>query len=975
MRYSRKVRPKNSAFFQEKPNIELSYLASSQTIAQAIDHIPLLNSKLRPLPVRAMLSRQRLLEALGKGSQNRLTLVVAPAGYGKTSLLSEWCAYQVGSPSFQIGWVSLESSDNDPVHFWSYFFKALDNLAPGIAQEALALLQRVPQLSIQTVLSTFLNGLDTLEEQTANQADLVVILDDYHLIQSKAIHEAVIFLIEHLPIRLHLIMAGRATPPLPLARWRVRGYLAELGFTDLQFTFSETSQFLAEILHLDLSDTLVAAFQQRAEGWIGGLYLMALAVREQPKTIDSILNSKGSHQTILDYLSQEIFDNQDKEIQEFLLQTSILSHLSGPICDAVLGVAGGAETTAPPYPFSRSSQAILEQLAQINLLAIPLDDAQNSYRYHNLLVDFLRNRLEQLHPQLKAVLHQRAAQWYNHHSNPGEAINQLLMAENYPGAAQLIAEAAPTMLWVRGELITLLNWFGKLPPVLVNQHPSLGLALVWVLTLSGQLDEAVSRLQFLSQSIEALDDQTSPLVSQWKGEAAAIRARVAFLSNDWVQTIAHSATALQFLPRERVILYSDLMLNLAHAHFSQGNFKQALQLFGEVRQLARSHKLMRTALLAGRYMAMLHQIHGRLGEAEKIYHQAEQFLAVNGQTNTTIQGINQLGMGELLYERNKLVEALTQFQAAVVLGERSGEIKVLLTAWIELARTYLALGNLESAHLAIQHAQKVWQEHQVNWLGEQLASIQVQLYLWEGRLELARKVVRQRGLGEDSPLEKPGVSRYAQEVDLLSLVRLLIGEGRTKTALDFLKRLETAAQNEGRRGALIKILVLQAIALAGQAAPEQAVELLTQALLLAQEEGFVRSLVDEGNILLTLLKRVSSPSIEPDYLNIVRSAFSQTRTQPLVAAAESLSPAQAKTASTDRDNQEITKEVFSLRETQVLRLVTNGLSNQEIAQELVVSVTTVRTHLRNIYAKLGVHTRSRAIALVRQLKLSYEVES
>src|SRR6266567_5648127 len=509
----------------------------------------LLVTKLAMSPVRSdLVPRPRLTNQLQLGIQRPLTLIAAPAGFGKTTLLSTWLEHA----SLPAAWLSLEQDDDDLTRFWTYVFTALALVHQGLGTSALALLQAstlLPLPPIEIVLTVWINDLAALPHEVA------LVLDDYHLITAQPIHRSITYLLDHLPPQLHLVMATRADPPLPLARLRARGHLTEIRAADLRFTAEETAAFLTRALGLELSDQDIATLEARTEGWIAGLQLAALSMQGR-KDIPGFLEAfSGSHRYIIDYLVQEVLARQPEPVQTFLLQTAILERLQGSLCEAVMG-----EMREPGE--EASGQAMLEQLEQANLFLTPLDDERLWYRYHQLFAEALRHRLQRRHPALVPELHRRASAWYEQQGLTHDAVHHALAATDFAQAAHLIEQAFNSLVR-RGEIATLQRWAAALPDELVRSNIELSVLQGWLLFVSGKHDEALLHLQDIERTFginlvsdEPREQQTIPggteSQAEIRGRIAAIRASIAVTQGDVPRTITLSRLALEYLPKENI---------------------------------------------------------------------------------------------------------------------------------------------------------------------------------------------------------------------------------------------------------------------------------------------------------------------------------------------------------------------------------------------------------------------------------------
>ncbi|MBA2288303.1 MAG: AAA family ATPase, partial [Ktedonobacteraceae bacterium] len=513
----------------------------------------LIVTKLCIPPVRAqVLRRSRLHERLRQVTRHPLTLISAPAGFGKTTLLSEWAAsmhseveqktersHRSGTQldtGVLVAWLSLDESDNDPMSFWRYFIAALETLQPGVGEDAGALLDSAQSVSVDVLLAVLINALNTLPREH------VLVLDDYHLIEAQPIHKGLIFLLDHMPRRLHLVIAGRTEPPFPLARLRTRAQLYEIHAPDLRFTAGEIAIFLNEILGLDLTQEVIAALDTRIEGWIGGVQLAALALREHQERARFIETFTGSHRHLFDYLIEEVFAQQPAHVQNFLLSTCILERFTGSLCNALTEQSDG--------------QQMLEFLEQSNVFLVPLDEQRAWYRYHHLFAEALRTYLRRLYPAQWPVLHARASRWYADHGFPRDAIEYALTAEEFERAALLIEQLPESMLWGMNDFVAPRRWLEQLPPALLRTRPRLGVLHAWTLWISATveptpdcLDRAETRLHD-AQAYLIASGESAGSTQAMRGKIAAVFAAVLFARGETTRVTAYAQQALALLPED-----------------------------------------------------------------------------------------------------------------------------------------------------------------------------------------------------------------------------------------------------------------------------------------------------------------------------------------------------------------------------------------------------------------------------------------
>jgi LuxR family maltose regulon positive regulatory protein len=906
---------------------------------------PLLQTKLyiprtRPDPGTrlrtSLVPRPRLMERLDAGLPGRLTLISAPAGFGKTTLVSSWLEH-VNLPA---AWLSLDEDDNDFTRFLTYLIAALQTIQPEVGTEVLALLRSSPLPPRHTILTLLINDLTAISER------FILVLDDYHSIETDTIDQALDFFLDHLPPLMHLVLTSRADPNLSLSRLRASGQLNELRSADLRFTPAETARFLKQMTGLSLTDAEVTALDRRTEGWIAGLQMAALSLRQrEAATVSQFIEEfSGSHRYIMDYLVDEVLQRQPAEVQTFLLYTSILGRLCGPLCEAILpgGEApeGGRDVALPPEaPGTSRAQELLAYLEHANLFIHPLDDQRHWYRYHHLFADLLRQRLNQAYPDRVAPLHLSASEWYEQAGLTGPAVRHALAAQAFGRAATLIEQVAPAMIQ-RTAIARLLTWLGTLPEDEVQARPLLGLYYGWVLYISGQIEQAATRLEAVEAMLEADEAKQTPEVL---GHTAAMRAFLVRETGDFAATIALSRQALTHLTEQDSLLRTMLSINLATAHYFQADFEPASELLTEIITIGQTAPLMVSALYAINLKTQLLRAQGALGQALQLCQEGLELVARRGWQHLTTAGFVYVVFGDLLRERNELSTAAEYLEKGIRLGQEGGVPHILVTGHVWLAWLRQTQGDVSGSQEAIRAALQLVQDHQVSrfWPLPSAACYQARLWIAQGDLAAASRWAQARGLDPaDSPVT------YLYEVENLTLARLLIAQGNLDAAEALLLRLYRAAAAAGRNGSLIEILILQAITFAAQKREEEALSALAQTLSLAEPEGFVRIFLDEGAPMADLLRQAVAQDLHTAYALRLLEALGEavTAPQPLI-------------------------EPLSERELEVLRRVAAGYSNQEIAQDLVIAVSTVKRHLSNIYGKLGVGNRTQAVARARELGL------
>jgi LuxR family maltose regulon positive regulatory protein len=868
-----------------------------------------------------LVPRPRLIERLDEGAQRGLTLISAPAGFGKTTLLSDWSRQS----EWPVAWICLNDGDNDPASFLSYLIAAIGTVYEGVGAEPLAML-RSGSPPIEPVLIMLCNEIAQLPH------DFVLVLDDYHVIENELLHEAVSFLLYHLPPQMHLVITGRADPPLPLSRLRGRGQLAELHAEDLRFTPEEAAEFLDRTMRLDLSPESVAALEERTEGWVVGLQLAAHAMRGRENASDFIEAFAGGNRYVFDYLADEVLACQPERIRDFLLRTSIVERLMGPLCEALTGSANG--------------RAMLENLERANLFLIPLDEEGRCYRYHHLFADFLRDRLERTHPDVVPELHRRASLWYEKNGYSYEAVDHALAGRNHERVADLIEETGGTW-WTRSEHSTLLRWLEALPDELMRARPRLCVIHAWAFTHAGRLDEAESRLAE-AERLPAAENEAHRAMG---GEIFAVRARIASMREDAARAIEFTRRALDLLPEDDLYLRGELALNLGYAHWTTGDIAEASEAFAEAASSSQTAGNLRAAVFAIWYQATLEMIGGRLRSADELLQRARRLTGDHDGQPLSAVGIVHVGMAQLLYERGDLDGAERHLKEGIELAKRGSEAKVLVVGYVNLARVLMARGDAEHSLIKIQEAWRLAQ-----WTA---AGAWPPVDAWRARLLLARGDVVSAARWSREYRKSEDYLSYPRILERITMARILLAQNKADEALDFLGELLEAAETKEQMGHVIEVLVLQALAFEVRGETERALAALERSLALAEPEGYVRTFVDEGApmaALLTKLLEERRDGTSPWYVD-------RLLTQILADAAVS------EGSSPRRTDGSPLLEPLSERELEVLQLIADGLSNREIAQRLFVSVGTVKAHVNHVYGKLLVRSRTQAVARARELQL------
>jgi LuxR family maltose regulon positive regulatory protein len=886
--------------------------------------------------------RLRLIERLNAGiaSGCKLTLISAPAGFGKTTLVSEWIA-GYGHPA---AWLSLDEGDNAPVRFLAYLIAALQTLAPSAGKAALGMLQAAQPAPTEVVLTTLLNEIAAIPDP------FLLILDDYHVIDAQAIDQALIFLLEHLPPHMHLVITTREDPPLPLARLRVRNQLTELRAADLRFTPTEAADFLNQGMGLNLSAKDIAALEERTEGWVAGLQLAAISMQGQANPASFIRAFTGSHRFVLDYLVEEVLQRQPESMRSFLLQTSILERLSGPLCDAVTQQKNGRE--------------ILETLERSNLFVVPLDDRRQWYRYHHLFGEVLRAHLTEAQPA--SDLHRRASVWYEHNGLPFDAIGHALAGEDFERAAGLIELAHPVMD-INYQSVTWLGWAQTLPDELVCARPVLSVDYAWALLDIGELEPCEARLRDAERWLNAPTDGMIIVdPRQFRSLPASIataRAYRAMALGEVPGAMKYARQALELAPQEDTIRRTQATSLLGLAEYASGDLEAAECSLSAFHATLRKTGDILTAIGITFLLADIRMALGRLHEAESTYQQSLQLTASQGEPLPVGMADLYRGISEIYREWGDLETAAQYLQTGKKLGEQAA-----LTGWphrlcVAEAGIQEIQGDLAGALDRLNEAERQYVRSPLPNV-RPIAALKARIWIRQGRWAEALNWAREQGLSAEDDLN------YLREFEHITLARVLIARYKNDgtadaihAALGLLERLLQAAQAAQRMGSVIAILVVQALAWQAQDDIARALVLLERALDLAEVEGYIRIFVDEGAPMIALLTKFEGKRATPRMKVYVQQLLAALEGSKEARPRESL---QAMPAS---HKLQALVEPLSERELEVLKLLRSELSGPEIARELVVSLNTLRTHTKNIFSKLGVNSRRAAIHRAEELDL------
>jgi LuxR family maltose regulon positive regulatory protein len=919
---------------------------------------PILATKLYiPPPRPKVVLRSRLIERLDEGLHRKLTLISAPAGFGKTTLASEW----VAACERPAAWLSLDEGDSDPTRFLAYLVAALQTLAlprdppsgssevEGIAakigQGVLSVLQSSQPPPTESILTALLNEIATLPD------NFVLVLDDYHVIDAKPVDHALIFLLEHLPPQMHLVIATREDPQLPLSRLRVQGQLTELRANDLRFTPSEAAGFLNQVMSLNLSAEDIAALETRTEGWIAGLQLAAISMQGHQDATRFIQSFTGSHHFVMDYLVEQVLQQQSESVQTFLLRTSILDRLCGPLCDAVLLTPVG------------SGQATLEYLERANLFIVPLDNERLWYRYHHLFAELLRQRLHQsaassTRDEGKSIaeLHIHASQWYEDHGLEIEAFHHAAAANDVERAARLV-EGEGMPLQFRGALAPVLNWLASLPTTVLDARPSLWVMYASALSMTGQLTGVEPKLQAAEAALQELalslpkgaepDDKTRNLI----GHIAAIRALLAATQNQPETIIAQSRRALEYLHPDNLAVRTATIWKLGIAYQLKGDRAAAGRAYTEAISISQASGNIIINMSATLGLAGVQETENQLYVAAQNYRRVLQLV---GDSQQPAACEAHLGLARIFYEWNDLDAAQQHGQQSAQLVRQIENTDRFAACEVFLARLKLAQGDVAGATAILANADHFVRQHNFVMRMPEVAAAQVLTMLRQGNLAAA--------------------AHLAQTHELpISQAQVHLAQGDTSAALAVLEPLRQQVEAKGWADERLKVTVLQAVALHTHGENDKAMQLLADALALAEPGGFIRIFVDEGEPMRLLILDFRLQSPERSGVGLWIEKQSRAQDHKLIGYVDRVMAAFARPAAMPQSKISNLKstmvESLSQRELEVLQLIAQGLSNREISERLFLALSTVKGHSRIIFDKLQVQRRTEAVARARELGL------
>ena len=886
---------------------------------------PLLETKFHlPTTHGRLVARTRLGDQIRRATTATLTLVSAPAGFGKTTVMSEFATH---SDAARVAWLSLEPTDDDPVTFWTYVVEALERAAPGAGNSAGAIIAG-GQGTIGAALTTLLNGLAGIE------TDVVLVLDDVHVIESAAVHGQLAYVLEHLPARAHVVIGTRADPPIPMARLRARGRLVEIRANDLRFSPDEAARYL-ETMGLSLADVDVATLDARTEGWIAALQLAALSLQGRSDPSEFIDAFAGDDRYIVDYLVEEVLRRQPPRIRDFLLKTSILTRFTAPLADAVTGQDGG--------------QATIDALDRGNLFLVALDDQRRWYRYHHLFAGVLQSHLGADHPDEIPMLHRRASDWFESQGGLGEAVEHTLRSGDAEHAATLIELAVPEASRLRRES-TIVRWMASIPPEVVARRPVLAVAYAGSILSLNEVAGVDDLLTVAERQLAETADRVVVDQAEFDRLPAMIelyRGALAKIQGDLEGNVAHARRVLELVGERDHLGRGGAAAFLGLAYWEMGDLDEGYRWYGVgMAELEKAGRI--TDLVGGAIVwADIRLAQGRLDEAEQHYLDG---LALANRSRPPLRGATDMhtGLADIAYQRGQIAEAADHLDLGRRLGDEMAFPRDPYRSRVVRARVLQAEGDLDGAFALLDQAERLYVS-EFSPDVRPVAAIRARLLVAHGRHAAARVWADRAALSARDALT------YVHEYEHTTLARLLVAESAggdataLATALDLLDRLLAAAEAGHRNGSRLEILVVQALARDAAGDTAGALAALDAAITLAEPQGYVRVFLDEGRAMTRLLKAAAKRPNASSYLQAL-----------------------ARVASPDPRRTTVQKdlvEALSERELEVLRLLRSELDGPAIADELVVSLNTMRTHTKNIYAKLGVGSRRAAVRRAEELGL------
>lgn len=897
---------------------------------------PLLMTKLHiPRLQPHMVARNHLVERLQQGATRPLTLISAPAGFGKTTLLTQW----ISASSMPVAWLSLEPNDNDPLRFLFYLIAALQTLDPQVGTKALALLHALQPPHPEDIITVLVNEL----VQSGAQ-DKALILDDYHVITAEPLQRGMAFLLDHLPMSLHLILATRSDPALPLNRLRARGLLVEIRATNMRFTSNEVHAFLKTTMGLELPLQEVGTLEQYTEGWVTGLQLAALSLQGGADHAQFLTNFKGTHRLALEYLSEEVLMQQSSAVQTFLLHTSVLDRLNASLCDAVTG--------------QKEGQEILERLEKMNLFVVSLDEVRGWYRYHHLFAEALLNNLQQRESTLLPTLHRRASGWYEQHNLPFEAVHHALAIPDEERAIRLI-EPLIVPLAFQSQRSTVIRWLSAIPESTLRGRPLLSAYYASLFLLTNQFEIAERHLQEAEAAIE--EKMPAEQVRLIQGFVLTVRSTIAFFSGNLICALPLARQALGLLPEADDLARAGVLANLAHAYQVSGETTPTVE--QEITRIVTTVRALHNPFATASSIACLAHLYvlqGRPYQAFRTYSQILQTASSQEKLQATYTGpYYSFGLGNLLYEWHDLETAEQHLRQGIALIQEDLPLEpwIAMQGYTTLALLLQMRGDGSEASEVLDALRQLAQKRNV------AALFQGQIAAWQARLDLAQGNLMAATRWAETCGISPGDATipYPREDEYLILARIRIAQAQQapimyplQDILTLLERLRSEAETKARYRSVLAILMVRLLALEAQGNHSAVLLTLAQMLQIAEQGKYIQCFLDEGRVMQRLLQRSRYHGMAIGYITTLLNAFTEQSTPDFHPQIPPLN---------------LLVEPLTEREREVLGLLLEGASNREIAERLVLSVNTVKRHVYNMCRKLGVRTRLQAMTYVQSLKL------
>ena len=890
-----------------------------------------------PTPRADFVARPRLLEKLDAGLAGRLTLVAAPAGFGKSTLVSHWLQTQQSAGQ---SWLSLDEGDSDPIRFFGYLGMALQQIAHTLGDSLLPLLQVTPLPTPDALMTTLINDLAALELTDA-QSHCLLVLDDYHLITSDPINEAISFLLENSPPHFHLVLLSRTDPPLPLARWRARRELNEIRADDLRFTADESAILMNEQIGLGLTAAQIGELETRTEGWAAALQLATVSMQGHDDLTGFIASFSGSHHFVLDYLTDEVLNKLTASRRDFLLRTALLDRFCAPLCAAILADEDGRSSLS-----EHATQAILEEFDQTNLFIVRLDDERRWYRYHHLFAEFLRKRLaEQIGKAERQQLYRRAALWFDNQQQDEEAIHYVLRS----GDGELINVLMRKYIEIgmaRSELHKILRWRRAAEEAGIALSPRFKIPFAWAMLFSGQTDKLTTLLTELA-TIDTASENEARTVA---GNIAALQGWLALFGGDLHKTIDLTAQALEELPPTDLSIRGTCHLNRGYAYLSLGNLRAAIHSFTSALDDAEQSGYLITEIFARSYLANAQVQQGELYAAEKAYRHAIALATEHHHLYSPATAIAYIGMADLQRQWNRLHESAELIERAIELLHKTRNQTMLTQALSCQMRTQLARGEIDAALETLQKNDEI--AHAIGQVN--MPEINKTMRAWiDLRYGDSGAAYRWAAMQKPPTEEELGIEEYRTAM-ALGTIWGVESPDRARQALPLLGKARASAQANGFHTAALQSTIAQAVACQTMGDQAAAMTHLETALAQAEPQGYIYQFVSVGPPVQQLLQLALQENLYPAYVRKLLAAF------PPDEATSSFAP-------TPQDQPLI--EPLSARELEVLALLADGCSNQEIAAQLIIALGTVKRHVSNIYGKLGVNSRTQAVAYAREIGL------